>query len=1005
MGKAKKVLSFVLALAMAFTVMAGAVNSVSFTDQEQFRTEAGMDAMQILTSLGVIHGFPDGTFKPQQSVTRAELAKMIYIIKTGDAEDGPFYGEADMSKIFTDVYKGHWASKYINFCYLNGIIAGYGDKTFRPEQPVSITEAAKMVLVALGYDADVEGLEGKGYDMNTLRLAQKTGLLKNLTGTMQSASDRENAVIMLSNGLFADTVMYVGGVAVPRTTTLSSEDTITLAEEGFDLLDATAILVANDDLGIGVYHHDAVSSNDTPHKRYEKTAEGTSSFLFKNYTTNATGAYERAVFNVAYDSEFEMLGREYRLLVTKPTGSARSLTIYGKPIETARNDVTVTGSINVEKEEYLEKLYAYKKLDFSTVDYTMFLNGVAVSYDVIYNGFEKSNNAKVTLISNDGNPETIEYVFATSQIIGEVIDVREDGMTIAGDGMGTLESHELRFDGEIPVKGDYVVASKNEASEVWTVKKLIKITGQVTGYNSTEETYRIGGYDYRKSDIMPSDDSALMGSGVGAIAGPVLTFWTDVDGDTRFIIRAAMNEDTSYAQYGLFLWSDVDNKPYQFHTIKLMTQDNIIEYRQVATVNGLKATAADINTLTEGDVFGYVIDEDGFIHVTTALGISEGASLIYDRVTDTFSDVNAGYAPYKHVNGTIFVTYGQPTDGDQEQFKWKAFSGGTFDTALANTNEAKVAANVLTSVTPNVEMPDRIKWSIIGGVRNIEVASLSFDDYAKFGYLLPGLTVNKETEMVVTVLDTAMTYENGRYAYTITYAGANSTETHTVETIGFVAPIATIRIGHIYKLALNAEGKATTVDAYTVNSATNNDGIELEAYTVDTIFKNVDGTYQLSVKKLVASEGKPYYDTLNVTVNPEKTDIFFVDGLFTSKPEMWDKNELPVAGTAINNEHFRVWIDFNASNHEIHNIWIDSTPTVTYKTTTLRGIVPTSVDFADGKFTYGFEDTSSVATTFSTLIPVKTLVAFGEEDSKFKLTAGQSYDMVVDGGIVVDIVE
>ncbi len=1005
MGKGKKVLSFVMALAMAFTVFAGAVNGVSYTDSEQFRTDAGRDATEILTSLGVIHGFPDGTFRPGQSVTRAELAKMIYIIKTGDAQDSPFYDEADMSKIFYDVYSGHWASKYINFCYLNGIIAGYGDGTFRPEQAVSMTEAAKMILVALGYKADVEGLEGKGYDKNTLRLAQKNGLLKNLNGTMQTASDRENAVIMLQNGLFADTVMYVGGVAVPRTTTMSSQDTITLAEEGFDLLDVTGILVANDDAALGAYHHDAVSNNETPYKRYSVTADGTSAFLFKDYTANATGAYERTVIRVAYDAEFDMLGREYRLLVTKPDRSDRSVKIYGEPIETASNTIVETGSINVEKET-VDKLFGTKIAQTDDVDYTVFINGKPVSFDEVRAQLEEDTNARVIVVSNDGNENTVEYIFATTQIIGEVKDVREDGMTIAGDGMGTLENHELRFDGEIPVKGDYVVASFNEASEVWTVKKLIKITGQITGYNGIEETYRIGEFDYKKSDIMPAEESALMGSGASAIAGAVLTYWTDVDGDTRFIIRAQMNEGTSYAQYGLFLWSDVENKPYQYHTMKFMTQENTIEYRQVATVNGMKATATDLTALTEGDVFGYVVDEDGFIHVTTEIGLSETASLVYDRVTDTFSDVNAGHAPYKHVNGTIFVTYGQPSDSEQEQFKWKAFSGGSFDTALANSNEAKVAANVLTSVTPNVEMPDRIKWNVItGGVRNIEVASLSFDDYAKFGYLLPGLTVNKDTEVLATVLSTAMTYENGKYFYTITYAGANGTETHTIETVGHVAPIGTIKVGHIYKLTVNSEGKAEKIEEYTVNNATHNDGIEREAYTVDTIYKNADGTYQLSVKKLVESEGKPYFDTLNVTVNPAKTDIFFVDGLFTQEPEMWDRNELPTAGTAINNDNFRVWIDFDVSSHEIHHIWIDSKPSDTYATVTLSDITPTKVDFAEGKFTYGFADTASIATTYSKLIPVESLVAYGEEDSKFALTAGETYSMVVKGNVVVDIID
>jgi len=250
-----------------------------------------------------------------------------------------------------------------------------------------------------------------------------------------------------------------------------------------------------------------------------------------------------------------------------------------------------------------------------------------------------------------------------------------------------------------------------------------------------------------------------------------------------------------------------------------------------------------------------------------------------------------------------------------------------------------------------------------------------------------------------------MALENGKYVYTIKYAGKNGTDTVTSETIGFAAPIAPIQIGHVYKLTINDEGKISALNAYTVNTAQNNDGIEKAAYTVDTIYKTSDGKYQLSVKKLVASSGKPYYDTINVTVDPASTNIYFVNGMFTATPAMWDKNKLPVAGTAVNNENFRVWIDFDASNHEIHNIWIDSAPAAEYATVTLTGMTPVAVDYADGKFTYTFATTRSVASSYSMMIPAETLIAYGKEDSEFALTVGQSYNMVVKGNVVVDILD
>ena len=1004
MGKYQKVISFCLALSMAFSMFASAAGTSTYTDSEKFATAAGQDAAGMLSSLGVINGYPDGTFRPGQSVTRAELAKMMYVIKTGDSADLPFYGDADMSGIFHDVYKGHWASKYINYCYLNGIIVGYGDGTFRPDQPVTTTEAAKMILTALGYSAKTEGLEGNGYQMNTARLAQQNGLLKNVFGSLDRYADRENAAIMMHNGLYADTVMYVGGTAVPRTTTLTSLDTITLAEEGFDLLDATGVLVANDEIALGAYHTDLVSNNETPYETYKVSASGTSGFVVRNYAANENGAYGRTMLRVKYDADFNELGREYRLLVTKPNANDYAVTIYGEPMETARNSVTETGSVNVKKTT-VDKLYGHLKNGAAAVDGTVFLNGKPVSFDTVKAALQNNTNATVTVVSNDGNSASVEYIFASTQTIGQVIEVNDASITLSGTGMGTIKYENIVFDGEKPVKGDYVVASKNETNGVWTVKGLTKLTGQITAYDSVNNAYRIGDTYYKKSDLMPADDSALMGSGASAIAGATLTFWADVDGDSRFLVRAQMNENTSYSQYGLFLWSDTDNKPYLYNTVKFLNQNNGVEYRQIMTINGVQATTADLNRFEEGDVFGYVIDDNNFIHMWTVAGMNETTNMVYDRVTNTFNDVTSAYAPYKQANGTIFVTYGQPADGQQEQFKWKAFSAGNFKTALKQTDEATVATNVLTSVSPNVVMPDRIKSTVIGGVHNIEVASLSFDDYQRFGYLLPGTTVNEKTEVLATILSSSMALENGKYVYTYTYAGANGTDKLTIETIGFAAPIQNVQIGHVYKLSVNEDGKVTALNEYKVNTAQNNDGIEKAAYIVDTIYKTADGKYQLSVKKPVVSDGKIYHDTINVTVDPAKTNLYFVNGLFTSAPAMWDKNQLPAAGTAVNNENFRVWIDYDASNHEIHNIWIDGAPAAQYANVTLNGVTPKTVTFADGKFTYTFETGSAIGTSYSTLIPVSELIAYGAESGEFALTAGQSYNLLVKGNVVTDILD
>ena len=109
----------------------------------------------MLTILGVINGKEDGSFfDPAGNVTRAEMAKMTrHRPESGAGSvDGLYVG---MNTGLTDV-KGHWAESYINYCYSLGIIAGRGNGKFDPAATVTGNEAAKMLLVAAGYDAQLE---------------------------------------------------------------------------------------------------------------------------------------------------------------------------------------------------------------------------------------------------------------------------------------------------------------------------------------------------------------------------------------------------------------------------------------------------------------------------------------------------------------------------------------------------------------------------------------------------------------------------------------------------------------------------------------------------------------------------------------------------------------------------------------------------------------------------------------------------------------------------------
>ena len=121
MKNLKKVLALVLACATLFTM-----SSFAFSDVAE--DASYLEAVTMLSKLGIINGYEDGTFLPDNTITRAEAAKVL--VCALNAEDSA-KGMADQ-ELFTDVPKTHWAAGYVNYAANFGIIAGRGNGIFDP---------------------------------------------------------------------------------------------------------------------------------------------------------------------------------------------------------------------------------------------------------------------------------------------------------------------------------------------------------------------------------------------------------------------------------------------------------------------------------------------------------------------------------------------------------------------------------------------------------------------------------------------------------------------------------------------------------------------------------------------------------------------------------------------------------------------------------------------------------------------------------------------------------
>ncbi len=180
----KKLTVFIIILTLAIGTLAFAGD---FDDIKDTKYE---EAVDFLAAFEVINGFGDGTFRPDEAVTRGQMAKMITIVL------GYKDFTVNLESTFEDT-KGHWSEPYVEVANSFDIVVGYDENTFGPNNNISYSEAVTMIIRTLGYtDSSLEG----EWPYDYLVKATDIGVLDNVSMLSSSAS-RGDVAIMINNAL------------------------------------------------------------------------------------------------------------------------------------------------------------------------------------------------------------------------------------------------------------------------------------------------------------------------------------------------------------------------------------------------------------------------------------------------------------------------------------------------------------------------------------------------------------------------------------------------------------------------------------------------------------------------------------------------------------------------------------------------------------------------------------------------------------------------------------
>ena len=494
MRNLKRALSLALAAIMLIGMMVVSASATGLDDFSDKDKVVNKDAVSMLTTLGVINGKEDGSyFDPTGNVTRAEMAKMIAtVLNQGADVDGLYVG---MNTGLTDV-KGHWAESYINYCYSLGIIAGRGNGKFDPAATVTGNEAAKMLLVAAGYDAQLAGLTGADWAIKTASLASTLGIFDNLSVATSDPLTRDNAALLIYNALDIEMIQkYENGYAIAFT------DHRTILADKYGVIKVQGVVVANEWASLASDDGDAALKEG---KTTIYNGEGIFSTTGNTTVSKEDASLKTQTFNVS--TPVDMLGKTVNLYIKKTTILADS-TVYGDPVVSDVNTVVTTGETVLysgakDPQVDYDKLLGENGLTDKDAKYFWNYNSGKYIPNTTEKYGDKTANVKgatLTIIDNNGDGE-VDYVLSVEKALADITSVNSKKETVTVRTLGTLDNKDVV--GYEDMAKEDVVLYVQYGGRTYLEKPEV-VTGEMEHFNvkGTEKYMTVGGEKYKADEL------------------------------------------------------------------------------------------------------------------------------------------------------------------------------------------------------------------------------------------------------------------------------------------------------------------------------------------------------------------------------------------------------------------------------------------------------------------------------------------------------------------------
>lgn len=606
-----KNLKRIFSLALAGTMLAGMLtvgaSAADFTDADDINNVEAVDTM---VALNIINGKDDGSFDPEATVTRAEMAKMITIMLNGGSE--PALTASAANPKFTDI-GGHWAQKYIEYCVSQGVINGKGDGTFAPDATVTGTEAAKMALTALGYNSDVFNFTGIDWEINVNAAANApaANLYEGLRTINPAAGlSRDNAARMLYNALDANTVEIGYDISSNGVTTnYKISDTKTMMTERFGAIKVEGIVTGNEIATIG-----AATAED----------EGETAIKITSVENDNALKFEVADdITVGVSTDTDVLGRTVSVYLKNAKAVNGVYQIMGNVVLTGADKV-VTKTTGIKDNAAWNKLADDNKLtrftgSLATKTYKNY--GTAGAYTPVAGD-------TTIVIDNDGD-KTVDYIFVVTYDLAQINKINEKTEKVSFKGLSTKDFENV-IGYEDFEEDDYVLVNTFAGKYYLTAPETVE--GELEEYKASDDVatkLTVAGTTYDVSAVEVATATELTSAktlGEDDLETEAV-FYLDANGKI-----VAMGDAVEAASQYAISWGGASGNKIDSNRIKLTTEDGKTDIYTIDSGSTLKIAngqnenggnftgdgITDANKNAVGTLVSYTVRSNGNIRLELA---------------------------------------------------------------------------------------------------------------------------------------------------------------------------------------------------------------------------------------------------------------------------------------------------------------------------------------------------------------------------------------------------